>query len=116
MAVGPLSFVVKYNRKTWCNKSQTNTNCIMCIWLDKKERTLLNKNPTTSELLSYRRKENDSLRRFFLDKTNYISKSIKLLDKSLKLPTLETLTRKSGRSNSFEGKNQHHDGDNNNNN
>ena len=56
---------------------------------------LLNKNPTTSELLSYRRKENDSLRRF-LDKTNYISKSIKLLDKSLKLPTLETLTRKIG--------------------
>ena len=27
-------------------KSQTNTNSIMCIWLDKKERTLLNKNPT----------------------------------------------------------------------
>jgi hypothetical protein len=90
-------------------------NMLLAHIVDTLTFLLLNKNPTTSELLSYRRKENDSLRRFFLDKTNYISKSIKLLDKSLKLPTLETLTRKSGRSNSFEGKNQHHDGDNNNN-
>ena len=64
---------------------------------------LLNKNPTTSELLSYRRKENDSLRRFFLDKTNYISNSIKLLDKSLKLAAVEIKERTSAKTNDSKG-------------
>jgi hypothetical protein len=67
---------------------------------------LLNKNPITSELLSYRRKENDTLRRLFLDETNFISNSIKILDKGLKLPNLDVLSKRSHRSNSFEEKNQ----------
>ena len=67
---------------------------------------LLNKNPITSELLSYRRKENDTLRRFFLDETNFISSSIKILDKGLKLPNLDILSKRAHRSNSFEEKTQ----------
>lgn len=61
---------------------------------------LLNKNPATSELLSYRRKSDDILRRAFLDDTSYIRSAIKTLDEFL--TKLEQAKRQ--RSASFEQK------------
>eukprot|EP00944_MAST-04C_sp_MAST-4C-sp1_P004931 g4931.t1 len=61
---------------------------------------LLNKNPVTSELLSYRRKSGDILRRAFLDDTSYIRSAIKTMDEFLN--NLELAKRQ--RSASFEQK------------